>query len=360
MKRNKVIIANIISAVLLAGCSTGTDINDVIDETNNTNISTSTLVNHQESTTMNNQNTAPSENSQTTVSYTDKVTQTTSSAVSVSSSSEQTTKIENNQNTAPSEDSQTSVSYTDKTTQTTSSAVSVSSSSEQTTKIEEVTTSSTEIYDCELPSEIVQSDTANLYSEKITKFTDKYSGKKFIILNVTPNRIYWNEFDGYSVTEGQTIDIPIPAIFEDWVSDADEIMIYLSSDFGTFGDLSLDNGKKIKGMTYPQNWAKDYLCPIKDGIVCFGEYTDNINNSFSRVWDGPYILEANYYYSDEPPFENNMSVSDLDIYFERLKSDSDQLKKDIEENPDVQADIAGFWGYQEDGIRFRATINNIY
>ncbi len=226
------------------------------------------------------------------------------------------------------------------------------------TEASEVTTLSTEIYESEFIPETVPEDTDDLFPNEITVYYDKNSGKDFIMLNVTLNKIYWNELDEYSVTEGQAIDIPIPAIFEDLVSDADEIMIYLSSDFGTFGDLSLDNGKKIKGMTYPQYWSTDYLCPIKDGIVCFGEYTDNIRNSFSRVDDGVYIEEANYYYP-ETPFVEGMSIDSLDIYFDTIKSDSDQLKKDIEENPDVQPDIPPYLGYQ-DGLRFRATINEIY
>ncbi len=44
MKGNKVIIANIISTVLLAGCSTNADINDVVDKTDNNNITTSTIL----------------------------------------------------------------------------------------------------------------------------------------------------------------------------------------------------------------------------------------------------------------------------------------------------------------------------
>ncbi len=316
MKKNKVIMANIISAVLLAGCSTGADINDVVDETYNTNISTSTILIQHGETNMNNKNTTTSIPQQLSTSTSGQPEQNPSAST-------QTQKSEQHQTSA-----------------------------------ETSTPKSTEIYESEFIPETVPEDTDDLFPDEITVYYDKNSGKDFIMLNVTLNKIYWNELDEYSVTEGQTIDIPIPAIFEDWVSDADEIMIYMSSNSKTFGDLSLDSGKKIKGMTYPQYWSTDYLCPIKDGIVCFGEYTDNINNSFSRVDDGVYIEEANYQYS-ENPFENNMSVSDLDIYFDTIKEDYDALMQTMAENPDTNYDIAGFWGYQ-DGIRFRATINNIY
>ncbi len=316
MKKNKVIMANIISAVLLAGCSTGADINDVVDETYNTNISTSTILIQHGETNMNNKNTTTSIPQQLSTSTSGQPEQNPSAST-------QTQKSEQHQTSA-----------------------------------ETSTPKSTEIYESEFIPETVPEDTDDLFPDEITVYYDKNSGKDFIMLNVTLNKIYWNELDEYSVTEGQTIDIPIPAIFEDWVSDADEIMIYMSSNSKTFGDLSLDSEKKIKGMTYPQYWSTDYLCPIKNGIVCFGEYTDNINNSFSRVDDGVYIEEANYQYS-ENPFENNMSVSDLDIYFDTIKEDYDALMQTMAENPDTNYDIAGFWGYQ-DGIRFRATINNIY
>lgn len=232
------------------------------------------------------------------------------------------------------------------------------SSQEQQPGNETTVSNLTDIFESELLSETVKSDTTDLYPEEITKYIDKYSGKEFIILNVTPNKIYWNELDGYSISQGQSLDIPIPAIFEEWVDEADEIMIHMSSGSKTFGDLLLDGEKNIKGMTYPQYWSTDYLCPIRNGAVCFGEYTDSIKNSFSRVDDGVYIEEANFQYS-EIPFENNMSVGNLDIYFETIKKDYDALKQMIAENPDTDYETAGFWGYQ-DGIRFRASINNIY
>ncbi len=176
--------------------------------------------------------------------------------------------------------------------------------------------------------------------------------------NVTIEKIYWNEIDEYSITEGQSLDIPIPSLFSNWITDANEIMIFMSENSRTFGNISLDDKKIVKGMTYPQYWSTDYLCPIKENKVQFGEYTEEIKASFSRIDDGVYIEEANDTYT-EFPFKNNMSVSNLDLYFETIKSDSDDLKNKIKENPNKDYDIAGFLGYQ-DGVRFRATINYVY
>ena len=194
--------------------------------------------------------------------------------------------------------------------------------------------------------------------ETITKQVDKYNGKEYIILNITPNVVYWNNFDDFDIDVGVSFDIAIPAVFEDWLNDADEMMIYLSNKRNTFGNLKFDNGVTMKGMTYPQYWSMDYLCPIKKGYVCFGEITDSIIKAFYRVDDGVYIKEANYYYK-EAPFENNMSVESLDAYFQTIKNDHDILIQNINDNPSTNYDIAGFWGYQ-DGIRFRATVNTIY
>ena len=316
MKKIKMLIASFLSFVLLTSCDVDNNVNDISDiSDNNTNVITSTLNNQQENN-MNTQNTIPP------------------STQHLTSSNSET--------------------HSQKQTETTIST----SSQEQQSSNETTVSNSTDIFESELLPETVQSDTTDLYPEEITKYIDKYSGKEFIIVNVTPNNIYWNELDGYNVTQGQSLDIPIPAIFEDWVSDADGIMIYMRSNTGTFGDLLLNGEKSIKGMTYPQYWSTDYLCPINGDVICFGEYTDNINNSFSGVDDGVYIGEANYKYS-ETPFVNKMSISSLDSYFETIKLDYDALMQKIAENPDTDYDIAGFWGYQ-DGVRFRATINNIY
>lgn len=316
MKKNKILIASFLSLVLLTSCEVENSANEISAITSNsTNLATSTLINQQENN-MENQNSIPP-----------------APQHSITSNSE------NNIQKQP---------------ETTSAPI----SQEQQPSNETTVSKSTEIFESELLPETVQSDTTDLYPEEITKYIDKHSGKEFIIINVTPNKIYWNELDGYNVAEGQSLDIPIPAIFEDWVSDADEIMMYMSSSAKTFGELLLNGEKSIKGMTYPQYWSTDYLCPINGGTVCFGEYTDNIKNSFSRVDDGVYIEEANYQYS-ETPFTNNMSVSSLDAYFETIKTDYDALMQKIAENLNTDYDIAGFWGYQ-DGIRFRATINTIY
>ncbi len=316
MKKAKILIASFFSLVILTGCKSENNINKNSDiSRNNTDLTTSTVINQQENN-MDNQNSIPPETQQT-----------------FSTNSEQ---------------------YSQNQTET----ISISSLQEQQTSNETTTSKLEEIFESEFLSETVQSDTTDLYPEEITKYTDKYCGKEFIILNVTPQKIYWDELEGYNVKQGQSLDIAIPAIFEDWVSDADEIMMYMSENRKTFGDLLLKDEKKIKGMTYPQYWSTDYLCPIKDGVICFGEYTDDIRNTFSRVDDGVYIEEANFQYS-EFPFENNMSVSSLDMYFETIKNDYDILMQKMSENPDTNYDIAGFWGYQ-DGIRFRATINTIY
>lgn len=202
------------------------------------------------------------------------------------------------------------------------------------------------------------SETESLSEAGATVYTDERSGKTFIIVNVTPQKIYWNDIEDYEIEVGKPMDIPVPAVFEDWFSGADEIMIYMDSSCKTFGSVTFD-GEEMQGMTYPQYWSADYLCPIIGGTVRFGEYTEEMRSAFSRIDDGVYIEEANYFVDyAENPFADNMSVENLDLYFETIKSDSDALKKMIADNPDTDYDIAGFWGYQS-GLRFRAEINFI-
>ncbi len=355
MKKAKILIAGFFSLILLTGCKSENNANKNTDiSSNNTDSTTSTFINQQNNT--DNQSSALYETQQTTTTNpqqdSKKQIETT-----VTLKNQQENNM-NNKNSVPSETQQTisanSVQYSQEQTETTS----ISSLQEQQTNNETTISRSEEIFESELLPETAESTMTDLYPEKITKYTDKYCGKEFIIINVTPQKIYWNELIGYNVTQDQPLEIAIPAIFDEWVSNADGLMIYMNEGNKTFGDLLLNNEKEIKGMTYPQYWSTDYLCPIKNGVVCFGEYTDNIRNTFSRIDDGIYIEEANFYYS-ELPFENNMSVNSLDVYFETIKNDYDALMQKMIENPDTNYDIAGFWGYQ-DGVRFRAKINAIY
>ena len=196
-----------------------------------------------------------------------------------------------------------------------------------------------------------EGDGANIYHD--TKLNEY-----FIMLNVTPQKVYWNGIDGYDVTVGQAMDIAVPAVFEDWLTDADEMMICMgATGWNPVADINV-NDRTVKGLSCNQYFDMDYLCPIKDGAVRFGELTDEINSFFSRVSDGVYIEEANYQYSDNP-FGDGMSVENLDKYFETVKADSTALEEEMAAHPDRDYDIAGFWGYQG-GARFRATINYIY
>lgn len=240
---------------------------------------------------------------------------------------------------------------------TTEERQTVAASSDTTERETSETAADTTI--AETVSEIVSKtalETENLSEEGAAVYTDERSGKTFIIVNVTPQKIYWNDIEDYGIEVGKPMDIPVPAVFEDWFSGADEMMIYMDSSCKTFGSVTFD-GEKMQGMTYPQYWSADYLCPIIGGAVRFGEYTEEMRSAFSRIDDGVYIEEANYNYA-ENPFADNMSVENLDLYFETIKSDSDALKKKIADNPDTDYDIAGFWGYQS-GLRFRAEINFI-
>lgn len=190
-----------------------------------------------------------------------------------------------------------------------------------------------------------------------TVFKDNKTKNDFVILNLTAEKVYWSESEDYSISTGETVDIAVPAVFAEWFTDTDEVMLYIGEHFQKIpvmdcGDMT------VKGITYTDYWSMDNICLINDGIVHFGEYTDEMKNAFKRIDDGYFIEEANYYYPDFP-LEEGMTVDNLDLYFETMKADKDVLYEKIANNPDTDYDIAGFWG-QIDGIRFRAKINYIY
>lgn len=189
-------------------------------------------------------------------------------------------------------------------------------------------------------------------------FQDEKTKDYFILLNVTPQKVYWNKIDGYDVTVGQAMDIAVPAIFEEWLTDADGMMIYMGEEGrNEISDIKI-NDRTVKGMYCRQYLDMDYLCPIKDDIMYFGEISDKIKNSFSRIDDGVYMEVVNQLYP-ENHFGNDMSVDDLDLYFETLKIDDDAITKEASENSDWDYDVPGYFVCQV-GVRFRATINYIY
>lgn len=278
--------------------------------------------------------------------------------------SEQTTASETVQSemtqTTTAANSEASKDTLEQTTAATSQTATASISEQPTAS---VTTQQTEDTALDIPEEdiIENVDNGSEFESEIgvaTIYKDKITKEYFIILNVTPQKVYWNEIDGYDVAVGQAMDIAVPAVFEEWLADADGMMIYMSADgWNALTDLKFDD-RTVKGMYCRQYFDRDYLCPINDNILNFGELTDKINSFFSRVSDGVYIEEANYLYSDNP-FEDGMSVENLDTYFETVKADSVALKEEMAAHPDTLYDIDGFWGYQN-GVRFRATINYIY
>ena len=149
----------------------------------------------------------------------------------------------------------------------------------------------------------------------------------------------------------------VPAVFAEWFTDTDEVMLYIGEHFQKIpvmdcGDMT------VRGIAYTDYWSMDNICLINDDIVHFGEYTDDMKNAFNRIDEGYFIEEANYYYPDFP-LEEGMTVENLDLYFETMKADRDDLYKLMADNPDVDFDIAGFWGHIN-GIRLRAKINYIY
>lgn len=271
--------------------------------------------------------------------------------------------------TAPVVATETALSATNEVTQVTTAPVTESQTVATTTQIEIITNETTteaQENDIDEAEEIIAEMPEDWNTDILTTpngstiYNDTKRYEKYIIVNVTPQNIYWNKLEDYDIAEGEPIDVPIPVIFDDFLAGADEVMIYMTKGWNLFGDISLDNGNTLKGMTYSQYWSRDYLCPIVDGTVQFREYSDEIIRSFTRVDDGIYIEMANYYtkYMDNP-FEDGMSASDMDAYFEKIYADSAAIEKTQNENPDVMYDTDPLYSYQN-GVRFRAKINYIH
>lgn len=246
MKKAKILIASFLSLVILTGCKNDNTINENSDTTrNNTDLTTSTFINQQENN-MDNQNSVPPETQQTFSANSEQYSQSLTETTAISSLQEQQTS--NEITTSKSEEIVVSEFLPETVQSDTTQPTSIPSLQEQQTSNETTTSKSEEIA---IPI-LYETFVTQSYPSGITKYTNRYCGNEFIILNVTLKKIYWNELEGYDVKQGQTLDIAIPAIFEDWVSDADEIMMYMNKDNKTFGDLLFKDEKMIKGMTYPQ------------------------------------------------------------------------------------------------------------
>ena len=321
-----------------------------------------------------------SENEQTTIatySETSKATVTTketeaSKTTTTSAITKEETK-ETSATTAKPAEETTEASADITTTQTTTSIVESVTEETVVTAAEIVTTKATERTTATKESVVSseeKAETSDITSEsaettaapesekeKYTIFKDSRTKKKFMVLNLTAEKVYWNEAEDYSISEGETVDIAVPVIFADWFTDTDDVMLYLGERFQKISVMDCGD-MTVRGIAYTDYWSMDNICLINDGIVHFGEYTEEMKNAFRRIDSGYFIDEANYYYPDFP-LEDGMTVENLDLYFETMKTDRDVLYEKIANNPDTDYDIAGFWGWI-DGIRLRGKVNFIY
>lgn len=340
MKISKILLLSAIS-LLFAGCNSAESVMETTDSATTTHAAlpqtTTTIQEIQADVTTANSTTTHETKETTATSDVTISTQTTSNAVSTSITEE------------------TIVSTT-----TVVTTVASTTTYESTTTHQENVVLSEEIVETsDIITESAEPTTSIEESDKngFTVYKDNKSKNDFVILKLTAEKVYWNESEDYSISAGETVDIAVPAVFAEWFSDADESMFYIGKRLGKTpvmdcGDMT------VRGIAYTDYWSMDNICLINDGIVHFGEYTDEMKNSFKRIDEGYFIEEANYYYPDFP-LEEGMTVDNLDLYFETMKADRDVLYEKIANNPDTDYDIAGFWG-QIDGIRFRAKINCIY
>lgn len=334
MKISRILLVTAVS-LLFAGCNSAENVPQ-------TAVSTTTTYAELPQTTTTIQE-IQTDSATTALITTDKTTTSTTKSVTDISAELTTTSVSTN--------------ITEETVASTTTVVTTTAST--TTQQENAVLSEESVETSEIIIESAET-TASIEEDEKKEFTvykDRKTKKHFVILNLTAEKVYWSESEDYSISAGETVDIAVPAVFAEWFTDTDEVMLYIGEHFQKIpvmdcGDMT------VRGITYTDYWSMDNICLINDGIVHFGEYTDEMKNSFNRIDEGCFIEEANYHYPDFP-LEEGMTVDNLDLYFETIKTDRDDLYKLIADNPDVDFDIAGFWGYIN-GIRFRAKINYIH
>lgn len=216
-----------------------------------------------------------------------------------------------------------------------------------------------------------QVETSTFEAEiKPTIYTDEKDKNEYIILSVTPIKIYWNEINEFSLNEGVPIDVFIPAAFSDVVDNADELMLWFTETSVPENELHIDNIDDfniIRGLkTFNNNiWNVDRMYPVKNDFVVF--YDDvalsDIEMQSYRNFDG--FMNYPYRHKGEDlMFNDGMPTQEADEFFLAIYNDHQEYLEEVQrlwEVDGIQTEVEySEWITLLGGTRFRAKINQIY
>ncbi len=206
-------------------------------------------------------------------------------------------------------------------------------------------------------------------SKYATLFKDERDKKKYIIISVTPENIYWNKLE-LDITENEPADIFIPIELYDAVKEAEELILWFKDDDSRERRLNIDEydsfnilrGLKISyNGTY--NWNADRMHTIKNNSLYFYDSPSDEIKLDSYLLNGGFMSYPYNHKGEELLFREGMTAEEADEYFLAVYNDQieflEEIKK-LEEQGIYTEFEPSEWNFLLSGTRFRAKINRIY
>ena len=196
-------------------------------------------------------------------------------------------------------------------------------------------------------------------SQKYTIYEDKNeAGNKYITLSVSPEIIYWNKTDK-QVSLGEAINIYAPYQLYPVVKDADSLLIYLDRiDVSYPCDFAGDAPATFAGVKQTTSFDGDLFVPVKDGKVNLYS-NEELQEPFDYFENSCFLNDMNNV-TRNLKFSDGMGEDDFNMFISEVRTEYDDMVTMLKNNPDIECEPFMFEGIMDDGIYFKASVNEIY
>ncbi len=180
---------------------------------------------------------------------------------------------------------------------------------------------------------------------------DQYENKfKYVLLNVVPEKIYWNYIDGFDPAVGEPLSILIPTVMYDTAINSDSLLIHLDDHSGRmehtfsllYGDPGTDTFDNYIGDT---DWDVDNLFTFKDGVLTEYKPTEEMLEHF-MYYEPTGSIMLDYGQSE---FRYGMTVDEIDKFLDkthqyRIKTEkeAEEVRNELGENYNVDCDYLSY------------------
>ncbi len=191
-------------------------------------------------------------------------------------------------------------------------------------------------------------------------------GQEYVQVTIVPEKIYWNESEGFKPAVGEPLDILIPSVMLDTVKSADSVILH----FGAYNSLPCQKEyrftRKSGSSETPvydnflagDSWEADYLFTVKNGVLTEIKATDEMRDYFS-YFDTVSSIMLDY---DPGEFGYGLTVDEIDSFLENTRlhrleteKEAEKAREEYGDNYNVDCDYVSY-AYFLEGTEMRARL----